>query len=118
MAFKKHCILTDAHCTVIRPNWMRLSHLAEALGGVSSGRVRQVLGILVLHGDVVLKERDEASSAHFLRKGATFEYRVKREISLVGDEFCLHSGHMPLLVEGDLTSFRALRKLHTVETGL
>ena len=35
-----------------------LTHLAESLGGVASGRVRQVLGVLVLHGDVVLKEED------------------------------------------------------------
>ena len=41
-----------------------MSHLAEALGGVATGRVGQVLGVLVLHGDVVLEEDlyDEESS--------------------------------------------------------
>ena len=33
-----------------------MPHLAEALGGVATGRVGQVLGVLVLHGDVVLKK--------------------------------------------------------------
>ena len=31
--------------------------IAETLGGVAAGAVRHVLGKLLLHGDVVLKER-------------------------------------------------------------
>ena len=33
----------------------RAVSLAESLGGVASGRVRQVLGVLVCHGDVALE---------------------------------------------------------------
>ena len=68
--------------------------------------MRQVLGVLVLHGDVVLEEDDEDAEVrqNFQNTKSLFA-KLQREISLVGDEFCLHSGHMPLLVEGDLTSF-------------
>lgn len=52
------CIVTTVHHEwVCEPLYDRTLSLAESLGGVSTGRVRQILSILLLHGNVVLLKK-------------------------------------------------------------
>ena len=60
-----------------------LPHLAKALDGVASGRVQQVLGVLVLHGDVVLEEDDDAKvKQNFQTSKSQFD-KLQRERSVL-----------------------------------
>lgn len=67
--------------------------LAEALGGIPSTAVGKILGVLLLHGDVVLERK--TFILHRMSRHYRFHesHKVHDSVKKVGDEFCHQDAH-------------------------
>lgn len=59
--------------------------LAETLGGITSSRVRQVLGVFLLHGNVILWENERTQVVISQREQNTLRHHQESECVSVGD---------------------------------